>query len=195
MLRQAAQRVLAATAASGVGSRHAAARCLPQAEAAVQQWQRYYSSEEEKREISDPAVQELAEKICQLNLLQVSDLTELLKQRLGLQTPTAGFGMPMGFAAPAAAAPAAAAEAAPPKEEKTEFDVKLEGFDAAAKIKASGQQASNAGVGVGGAVLVAPPAGRGWSQSSLGFAVGQHSDADCMLWCVSAGDQGDPDHH
>lgn len=39
----------------------------------------------------------------------------------------------MAPAAGAGAAPAAAAEA--PKEEKTEFDLKLTGFDAAAKIK------------------------------------------------------------
>ena len=36
---------------------------------------------------------------------------------------------------PAAAGPAPAAAAAPVEEEKTEFDVKLTGFDAAAKIK------------------------------------------------------------
>ena len=38
---------------------------------------------------------------------------------------------------PAAAGPAPAAAAAPVEEEKTEFDVKLTGFDAAAKIKAA----------------------------------------------------------
>ena len=40
-----------------------------------------------------------------------------------------------GVSAVAAAAPAAAGAAAPAEEEKTEFDVVLTGFDAAAKIK------------------------------------------------------------
>ena len=40
-----------------------------------------------------------------------------------------------GVSAVAAAAPAAAGAAAPAEEEKTEFDVVLAGFDAAAKIK------------------------------------------------------------
>ena len=40
-----------------------------------------------------------------------------------------------GVSAVAAAAPAAAGAAAPAEEEKTEFDVILAGFDAAAKIK------------------------------------------------------------
>ncbi|KAL4517547.1 hypothetical protein Ndes2526B_g00753 [Nannochloris sp. 'desiccata'] len=49
-----------------------------------------------------------------------------------------GFGFPAGgmpmAAAPAAGAPAAA-EAAAPAEEKTDFNIKLDGFDAASKIK------------------------------------------------------------
>lgn len=79
-------------------------------------------------------VRRLADEIVELNLLEVSDLTELLKKKLGI---SGNMGMPMMgmpmMAAPAAAAPAA--EAAPVVEEQTEFDVKLDGFDAAAKIK------------------------------------------------------------
>lgn len=93
-------------------------------------------SEEEVREITNPKVIELADRIVELNLLEVSDLTELIRQRLGLPAASA---MPMGFggfgagAGPAAAA--APAEEAAPVEEKTSFDLKLDGFDAAAKIK------------------------------------------------------------
>lgn len=136
-LRLAAQRLAAVSSgalATSEASFSRAAGPAVQQLAARWQLQRPFSSEEEKREITDPVVVELGEKICQLNLLQVSDLTELLKQRLGLQPPMGGFAMPMGMPMAAAAAPAAA-EAAAPKEEKTEFDVKLEGFDAASKIK------------------------------------------------------------
>lgn len=73
---------------------------------------------------------ELADQITQLNLLEVSDLTELLRKRLNLP---ASYARPMYAAGPVAAAPAAEPEA--PKVEKTAFDVKLDGFDAAAKIK------------------------------------------------------------
>lgn len=94
--------------------------------------------EEEERVITNPKVLDLAEQIVQLNLLEVSDLTEILKKRLNIQLPAGGmaFAPPMDAAPGAAAAPSASGEAAPaPKEEKTEFNIKLEGFDAAAKIK------------------------------------------------------------
>jgi ribosomal protein L7/L12 len=78
-------------------------------------------------------VQRLAEEIMQLSLLEVSDLTEILQKRLNIQMPAMGA---MG-AAPAAAAPAAApaAEPAAPEPAKTEFDVKLTGFEASSKVK------------------------------------------------------------
>ncbi len=90
----------------------------------------------EEREITNPKVLELADRIIELNMLEVSDLTEVLRKRLNIQ----GGGMPMGFAMPAAmgAAPGAApsGDAAPAgAEEKTDFTVKLSGFDAASKIK------------------------------------------------------------
>lgn len=82
-------------------------------------------------------VQKLAEDISTLTLLEVSDLTSLLRQKLGLP---AGMGMmPMGGMMPGmqmgggGAAGAPAAEEA--KVEKTSFDVKLEKFDAGSKIK------------------------------------------------------------
>ncbi|PSC73920.1 Zinc-peroxisomal [Micractinium conductrix] len=112
-------------------------------------WQRHYSSEAEQREITDPTVLALADQIIGLNLLQVSDLTEILKQRLGISGMPMGMpmmGMPMGAAPPAAAAEPAAAAA--PVEEKTEFSLKLEGFDAASKIKVIKEVRAITGLGL-----------------------------------------------
>ncbi len=83
---------------------------------------------------NNPRLKELVEEILTLNLLEISDLTEILSKRLNIPAPGSiqyNYG-PVG-AMPAAGAPAPVAEAAPPP--KTEFDVKLDGFDAAAKIK------------------------------------------------------------
>ena len=55
-------------------------------------------SDAETREITNPRVLELADAITQLNMLEVSDLTEVLRRRLNLQMPS--FGVPMGMAAP-----------------------------------------------------------------------------------------------
>lgn len=104
---------------------------------------RWYSSadtEVEEREINDPKILELADKIVALNLLEVSDLTTILKKRLNISDSAlagGGGGFPMmamaGMQAPAPAA--APADAAPAAEEKTAFDIKIESFDAASKIK------------------------------------------------------------
>ena len=64
----------------------------------------------------------IVEEIKTLSLLEVKELTDALKETFGVEAIAMG-----GGAAPAAAA----AEV----EEKTEFDVVLAGFDAAAKIK------------------------------------------------------------
>lgn len=122
-----------------MGSVEAVARALLPAVRGASWLQRPFSSGgegEEQREITDPTVLALADQIVQLNLLQVSDLTEILKKKLGI-TAQPMMGMPMG-GFPGAAAPAAdaAPAAAPaPVEEKTEWSLKLDGFDAAAKIK------------------------------------------------------------
>ena len=117
----------------------------------------------EQRELANPRVLHIAEQIMELNLLEVSDLTEILRKRLNIQAPA--FGMPFGAGMLSAGAPAEAAgglglenltatavrstgrahhrclcaggspPAAAVVEEKTEFTVKLAGFDAAAKIK------------------------------------------------------------
>lgn len=150
--------------------------------------------------MGNPRVHQLVDEICALNLLEIADLTELLRKKLGITAPPPGMyamgepflplcpakaaffslpgvirgsqGIPVTIfleghssstcdAASASfcslhcgqclwsphqntqnphagapqAAPAAPAAEAPKVEEKTEFDVKLSGFDAAAKIK------------------------------------------------------------
>jgi large subunit ribosomal protein L7/L12 len=88
-------------------------------------------------------VRKLAEEILALNLIEAKDLADALKDGLGIPKDQP-MGMPMGMpmmaaaAAPAAAAPAeeeAPKEAEPEEPEKTEFDLKLEKFDEANKIK------------------------------------------------------------
>ncbi|CAL8469096.1 g8637 [Coccomyxa elongata] len=92
--------------------------------------------EEEQRPIGSPRLNQLVDEICKLNLLEVSDLIEVLRKRLNITAPMGGgYSMGMMPAAGAGAAGPAAAAEAPAEEEKTEFDVKLTGFDAAAKIK------------------------------------------------------------
>ena len=64
----------------------------------------------------------LLEEIKGLTVLELSELVKALEEEFGVS-------------AAAMAAPAAGGAAAPAAEEKTEFDVVLTGFDAAAKIK------------------------------------------------------------
>ncbi|MED6244012.1 hypothetical protein ATANTOWER_024343 [Ataeniobius toweri] len=81
-----------------------------------------------------PKIQQLVNDIASLNLLEVSDLNELLKKTLNIQD--VGM-MPMGAMA-ASAVPAAQAteeEEAPVKKEKTHFTVKLTDLKATEKVK------------------------------------------------------------
>ncbi|KAF9432330.1 cytoplasmic RNA-binding protein [Entomortierella beljakovae] len=79
----------------------------------------------------DPKIVSIVDQISGLTLLQAADLVSLLKTRLNIQE----IAMPVGGGG-AAAAPAAAAPVEEEKVvEKTEFNVKLEKFDAAAKAK------------------------------------------------------------
>ena len=64
----------------------------------------------------------LIEEVKGLTVLELSELVHALEEEFGVS-------------AAAMAAPAAGGAAAPAAEEKTEFDVVLTGFDAAAKIK------------------------------------------------------------
>lgn len=89
-------------------------------------------------------VQRLVDEISALTLLEVSDLTTLLKKRLGLP---AGMGMmpPMGMAmggmmpgvgmGGAAGGTAITVGVEEKKPEKTSFDLKLEKYEAPSKIK------------------------------------------------------------
>jgi large subunit ribosomal protein L7/L12 len=114
------------------------------------------------RPVGSPKVQALVDQIVGLNMLEVADLTEILKERLGL-TGLGGQGMMMmpGMGAPAAAgaAPAAAGAAPAAAAAKTEFDVKLDGFDPANKIKIIKEVRAATGLGLKEAkdLVRAPP--------------------------------------
>jgi len=84
-----------------------------------------------------PKVSQLAQEILTLNMLEVKELNDTLKEKLGIEgsammSPMMGM-MPMG-GAPAAGGAAEAAEAAPAAAAQTHFNLKLEGYDAAKKI-------------------------------------------------------------
>ena len=90
----------------------------------------------EVREVKSPKVAALAEEILGLSLLEVAELSDILKDKLGLGDLP--MGMPMGMPMAAPGSPAGGAAAAPAEEpaaEKTTFDVKLKGFDAGGKLK------------------------------------------------------------
>lgn len=92
----------------------------------------------EQRSPPSERVVKLVDEIAQLTLLEVADLTALLKKKLGLpDMPMGGMSMmAMPGVVPGAPPAGAAGGAAPePVAEKTSFDVKLEKFDAAAKLK------------------------------------------------------------
>ena len=74
-------------------------------------------------------VKALADQICELTMLEVSDLTTLLKDTLNIPDAAMPMGVPMGMpmGVPAAGG-AAAEEEEEEEEEKTEFDVKLEAY-------------------------------------------------------------------
>ncbi|KAL3844718.1 hypothetical protein ACJIZ3_002121 [Penstemon smallii] len=82
----------------------------------------------------------IADEISGLTLLEISDLTEVLRKKMGIEEmPMMAVMMPgMGFAPGMAGAKGKGGGAAEKEEakEKTAFDLKLEGgFDAGAKIK------------------------------------------------------------
>ena len=92
---------------------------------------------------------QILEQLKTLSLLEASELVKQIEEAFGVSAAaTAGVVM--------AAAPAAAAEAA---EEQTEFDVVLEGFDAAAKIKVlkAVREATGLGLGEAKALVEAAP--------------------------------------
>jgi large subunit ribosomal protein L7/L12 len=92
---------------------------------------------------------QILEQLKTLSLLEASELVKQIEEAFGVSA-AASAGVVM------AAAPAAAAEAA---EEQTEFDVVLDGFDAAAKIKVlkAVREATGLGLGEAKALVEAAP--------------------------------------
>lgn len=94
-------------------------------------------SEDGKRQVSDK-VNKIADDILSLNMLEVSDLKNVLKEKLNLPDDMP-MGMPMGMpmmqAAPAVASTADGSSEEEKKEEvKTDFEVKIDSFDKGQKI-------------------------------------------------------------
>lgn len=133
--------------ASRAAACHQQTGCYISVQPAVSQagaWQRSFSqpaeADHEEEQVSEK-VQKLASDIMGLSVLECSQLSNMLREKLGVPRgaamPMMGMPMAMPAAGPAAGA-AGAAEAAEPKEEKkekTEFDVKLESFTPEGKIK------------------------------------------------------------
>lgn len=90
-----------------------------------------------------PKVAALVEQISQLSLLEAAELTEALKERLGI---TAAVMMPQGGGGGGGGAAPAEEKAA--AQEKTHFTVKLESFDAGTKIKLIKEVRSYTGLGL-----------------------------------------------
>lgn len=87
---------------------------------------------------SSERVSAIVDEISGLTLLELADLTVALRSRLGVeQMPVMAVMTPgMGVGGlPGVGGAAGAAKEAEEKEEKTAFDLKLESFDAASKIK------------------------------------------------------------
>ena len=92
-----------------------------------------------------PKTDEILESLKSLSLLEASELVKQIEEAFGVSA-AASAGVVM--AAPGAAAGGGGGEAA---EEKTEFDVILESFDAAAKIKVLKAVRNATGLGLGDA--------------------------------------------
>jgi large subunit ribosomal protein L7/L12 len=84
---------------------------------------------------------QILEQLKSLSLLEASELVKQIEEAFGVSA-AASAGVVM-------AAPAAGGGAAEAAEEKTEFDVILEGFDAAAKIKVLKAVREATGLGLG----------------------------------------------
>lgn len=99
----------------------------------------YNTATPEPRPPPPERVVAIVDEISDLTLLEVADLTEVLRQKLGVKEMPSMMVMMPGMAFGGLKAPgkagAAAAKGEEKAAEKTAFDLKLEGFDAAAKIK------------------------------------------------------------
>ncbi|XP_073018453.1 uncharacterized protein [Primulina eburnea] len=102
----------------------------------------FVTSAQESKPAPSERVSAIVDEVSMLTLLEISDLTEVLRKKMGIEEmPMMGVMMPgMGFAPGMAGVKGKASGGQAGKEEekkeKTTFDLKLEGgFDAAAKIK------------------------------------------------------------
>ena len=95
-----------------------------------------------------PKVTAIVDEITTLNLLEVADLVDLLKSTLNISDAAMMPAMPMGGFPMGGGAPAGDAEEAEEVVVKTDFDVKLTGFDAAAKIKVIKEVRAITGLGL-----------------------------------------------
>ncbi|GLT44637.1 hypothetical protein SLA2020_185230 [Shorea laevis] len=100
----------------------------------------YSTAAQEPKRAPSEKVSAIVDEITGLTLLEVMDLTEVLRKKLDInEMPIMAVMMPgMGFAGAARGAGKGGAGGPGKGEEKQEkvvFDVKLEGFEAAAKIK------------------------------------------------------------
>ena len=84
-------------------------------------------------------VAEIADRVCELTLIEVNELCDVLAERLGLGDMSGmmfgGGVMPAGGGGGGGGVGGGGNAAAAPAEEKTSFALKLESFDAAQKIK------------------------------------------------------------
>jgi large subunit ribosomal protein L7/L12 len=94
---------------------------------------------------ASPKIQALVDQISGLTLLEASELTDALKEKLGI---SGAMMMPAGGGGGGGAAPAAAAEAEEAAPEKLIFTIKLAKFDAATKIKLIKEVRSITGLGL-----------------------------------------------
>jgi len=91
-------------------------------------------------------VKKIANQILQFSLIEVAELTEVLKEKLGINDEVMMQQLGAHYGGPVvAAAPGQEEEA---KEEKTAFDVKLESFDAAKKLKVIKEVRAITGLGL-----------------------------------------------
>mmetsp|Transcript_23789 Transcript_23789/g.35123 ORF Transcript_23789/g.35123 Transcript_23789/m.35123 type:complete len:147 (+) Transcript_23789:559-999(+) len=90
-------------------------------------------------------IKELADDILHLNMLEMSELVKMVQEHFGLSDDDVDGMESMMASVQARGAGAAEAE---PVEEKTAFDLKLQGFDAKAKIKVIKEVRSIAGLGL-----------------------------------------------
>lgn len=93
---------------------------------------------------ASPKVISLVDEVVSLNMLEVKQLTDALKDRLGIDDSVLAPAPMMGMAMPA---PGAAA-AAEPEPEKTAFDLKLTAFDAGKKIAVIKEVRAMTGLGL-----------------------------------------------